>query len=132
METSYGIFAVQDGKVLVIKQVSGKHWTLCKGHKANKNESDKDTAIRELKEEVNLCVERFLSDKEYTQQYSLMRKGRHITKRVTFFLAKVTGTLVIQERELLDAKFMSFADADKLLSYNEDKNILQEVMRDMS
>ena len=77
MEKSFGILAIKDDKILVIRQVSGDHWTFCKGHKSRfKSESNRETAIRELKEETNLDIMYFINDQTYVQEYPITRKGK--------------------------------------------------------
>lgn len=130
MEQSFGILAVKDGMVLVIHQVSGDHWTFCKG-RPKPSEAPKDTALRELKEEVNLEVLHFWNDKTYVQEYPVIRRGRKLLKRVSFFLAEVTGTLALQRTEVADARWMSWAEAEEQLTYEEDRALLREIMPDV-
>ena len=128
MEKSYGILAIKDDKILVIRQVSGDHWTFCKGHKSRfKSESNRETAIRELKEETNLDVMYFINDQTYVQEYPITRKGKPYIKSVCFFLARVTGDLVLQKSEVSDAKWLSRSEAELLLTYDEDKDILRQI-----
>jgi 8-oxo-dGTP pyrophosphatase MutT (NUDIX family) len=129
MERSYGVLAVKEGGlVLVIQQVNGNHWTFCKGHK-HCRETDRETAVRELREETNLEVGRFLDDEVYVQEYTFSRRksSAAITKQVYFFLAEVAGTLALQKREVKAAKWLHLADAEAQLTYKEDKELLRRV-----
>ena len=72
-EKSCGCIITKDNKVLLIKQTKG-HWGFPKRH-VEKNETEIETAIREVKEETNLDVE-VDANKRYTMEY-VTDKGKN-------------------------------------------------------
>ncbi|MGX9359137.1 bis(5'-nucleosyl)-tetraphosphatase [Mycoplasma sp. 332] len=68
--------------VLLVQQTAG-HWTFPKGH-MEKNETEIETTLREVKEETNVDIEIIDGFKEKTT-YSPFK---NTTKDVIFFLAK--------------------------------------------
>ena len=84
-EKSCGCIIINKNKVLLIKQTKG-HWGFPKGH-VEKNETEIETAIREVKEETNLDVE-IEANKRYTMEYVT---DKVTLKKVVLFIAKCTG-----------------------------------------
>ena len=83
MEKSCGAIIFNEDKVLVVKQTSG-FYGFPKGH-VEIGETEKETAIREVKEETGLDI-KIISDKRYTQSY-IVKENVH--KDVVFFIAKL-------------------------------------------
>ena len=61
MEHSCGIVLFHENKVLLLKYKGGGHWDFPKGHIEN-NESETETALRELKEETGISEVTLFSD----------------------------------------------------------------------
>ena len=90
-------------KFLVIKQVLG-HYGFPKGH-VEKNETEKETALREVKEETGLDIS-FLGDYKKVITYS---PRANTIKDVIYFLGTVKGgTLKPQEEEVSLIKWFDF------------------------
>lgn len=106
---------------LVIRSVNG-HSTLCKGH-VEGNETERETAMREIGEETGLCVEFVEGFREvitYAPKPDCM-------KDVVFFLAKaVGGRLRCQPEEVADAGFYAYSEAADRLTHAGDRQILQK------
>jgi len=124
-EKSYGCIVLNEGKVLLVKHLKG-HWDFPKGH-IEKNETEVETAIREVKEETNIDVkinENFRYEKKYiTDDLKL--------KEVTFFLAqKVGGELLEQETEISEVKWVTFEEAFNLITFDNSKELLLKVLKD--
>ena len=125
-EKSCGCIIINDGKVLLIQQNKG-NWGFPKGH-VEFNETERETAIREVKEETNLDV-RIFNNRRYTERY-FTYKGR--TKQVVYFLAKQTGGFEKkQDSEIKDIKWVEFDDAIKKLTYPNTKNLFGKVLKDL-
>lgn len=106
---------------LVLRSVGG-HVTLCKGH-VEADETEHETAIREIREETALCVD-FVEGFREVITYS-PKPG--CMKDVVFFLARVTGgTLVCQPEEVAEAWFASFDLAADALTHTSDRSVLQK------
>lgn len=106
---------------LVIHSVKG-HWSLCKGH-VEKNETEHETATREIREETGLSVE-YVENFREVIRYS---PYEDCMKDVVFFLGKVSGgTLICQEEEVAEAKFLPYEAALARLTHESDREILQK------
>lgn len=106
---------------LVIGSVKG-HNTLCKGH-VEGNETERETAVREITEETGLSVE-FVENFREVITYS-PQPG--CVKDVVFFLARVSGgTLTCQQSEVADAWFLPYVQAAERLTHEGDREILQK------
>lgn len=128
MIISFGIipFRQFEGKwqVLLIEHLKGKHWGFPKG-RTEKNESAQQTAIRELKEETGLSVQRFLSPDPFTESYQV----RGMSKTVGYFPALVTGTLECQLSEITQAKWFDLDEAIEQISFQESQNVFKKTMQ---
>ena len=122
-EKSCGCIIIKDGKVLLIKQTSGA-WGFPKGH-VEGNETELQTAAREVKEETNIDV-KIDETKRYTMHYTT---DKGASKEVVLFLAQKTGgDISRQESEILQIEWLNFEDAIKKLSYSNTKELLKEVV----
>ena len=122
-EKSCGCIVIENRRVLLIQQTSEK-WGFPKGH-VEHDESEEETARREVKEETNIDVE-VNTKKRYTMHYTT-DKGKY--KEVVLFLAKkVGGEINIQDDELLDARWLRFDEALQLISYENTKELFEDVL----
>ena len=124
-EKSCGCIVIKNNKVLLIKQVTG-NWGFPKGH-VEKDETEYETALREVKEETNLDV-KIISDKRYTMNY-LTERGSY--KQVVLFVAnEIRGKIKRQEAEIDDIKWLNYEDALEIINFQNTKDILKEVSED--
>lgn len=106
---------------LVLKSTLG-HTTLCKGH-VEGDETEHETAVREIREETGLAVD-FVDGFREVIAYS-PRPG--VAKDVVFFLGRARGgDVVCQPEEVADARFLSFEEAAELLTHPSDREVLQK------
>ena len=114
---------MEDKKVLLIKQTNGI-WGFPKGH-VEKNETELQTAEREVKEETNIDV-KIDETKRYTMNYIT---DRGASKEVVLFLAqKIGGNLSRQESEISQIEWLCFDDAISRLSYKNTKDLFKKVV----
>ncbi len=124
-EKSCGCIIIEKNKVLLIQQTEG-HWGFPKGHVEN-NETEIETAKREVKEETNLDVE-INQNKRYEIEY-ITETGAY--KQVIFFLAKkISGNEKYQESEIKAMKWLTFEDALKTITYNNTKELLNKILKE--
>ena len=108
---------------LIIKSLNGDVG-FPKGH-MEKDESEIETAIRELKEETNIDVE--VLDGFRIQIEYKMPNMIDVMKQSVYFLGRcITDDIICQENEVFFAKFMSYYEAIEVLTFEETKLILQE------
>lgn len=101
----------------------GRVFGFPKGH-VEGNETEKETALREIHEEVRL-VPRFIEGFRETEEYILPGE-EEICKTVVYFLAEYAGQeIVIQPEELAGAPVVSYEEAMELLQFDGKKRILK-------
>lgn len=106
---------------LVGKMLKG-HQSLCKGH-VEENETEHETAAREIMEETNLQI-RFVDGFRECIKYS---PYTDFLKEVVFFLAKAESMHVsAQPEEVSSISWLSFEKAIESLTYDSDKAVLQK------
>ena len=124
-EKSCGCIVFDGEKILLVKQTQG-HWGIPKGH-VEENETEQETAIREVKEETNIDVE-IEGDNRYTENY-VTDKG--VQKEVVYFIAKkVGGSIVAQEAEIKEIEWLNPKDALERVTYDETRSLLKKALQD--
>ncbi len=109
---------------LVVRQNDG-HWGFPKGHVENQ-ETEHETALREVKEETGVEIEFIDGFREQTH-YS-PREG--VYKDVTYFLSRpVGGREKKQKEEIKDMKWLPLVEAVALLTFDNDSSLLRHVIR---
>ena len=105
--------------ILLLKHNKG-HWSFAKGH-MEENETEKETAIREVKEETNLDIDINTNFREISK-YS---PKKNVIKDVIFFLATPKTTdITPQLSEIKEIKWYKYEQALDILTYDKDKKIL--------
>ena len=108
---------------LIIKSLNGDVG-FPKGHMEGE-EGELQTAIRELKEETGVEVEAIPGFRQQIE-YPLTRIPNAI-KQSVYFLGRCTSDNVIcQESEVAEARFVSYEEALRMLTFEETKNILRD------
>ena len=131
LEKSCGAIVIRNNnniiETLIIRMLGG-HWSYPKGH-VEPNETEIETAIREIKEETNLDVTIDTRFREITT-YS---PKPEVLKDVIYFIGIAKHSNVqIQETELLEAKWVSLDKALEYVTFEEDKKILKKAIRFIS
>lgn len=129
-EESFGTIPLKKQKnkwiVFIIKNKSGRHWGFPKGH-ANISETPKEAAKRELKEEADLKIIRYLRTDPIIEQYVFERDSKPVTKKVYYYLAEVEGKGRVASDEILDGKWVDIKGAKEEVTYPQSKMIADEV-----
>jgi 8-oxo-dGTP pyrophosphatase MutT (NUDIX family) len=117
-----GIVVRRDGdeaQILLVHRPRGD-WTFPKG-KAEPNESDEDTALREVEEETGLaCV---LGAPAGETQYQ-DAADRPKVARYWFMEARTVAHTFTPNHEIDDVRWCTRDEADGLLSYEQDRQLL--------
>ena len=131
-ELSYGIIPVRrfdDAiEVLLVKHASGNHWGFPKGHSEGDINAI-EVAKRELREETNLEVGHFISLSPLVENYTFdhPKKGK-VAKKVEYYLAFVEGSIKIDPKEILEARFVPIELAPELATHAETKNVCKRAI----
>ena len=126
-EKSCGAIIIENNKVLLIQQTDG-FWGFPKGH-VEENETEEQTAIREVKEETNLDV-KINTKYRYQIEYKLPNGNEKIA---VFFLAKPLNTEIIkQEEEISTIEWIETEKVEEKLSFENTREAFRNLIKDMS
>ena len=122
------IFNEDMTKVLLIKHNRG-HISFPKGHQEN-NETDKETALREVKEETGINIE-IISEKSFHVSYSPNKDKNY--KDVYYYIGKIIGGKINpQLEEISECFWINREEATKLITYDNDKKILLDILKEIN
>jgi len=122
-EKSCGAIVFHKNKVLVVKHNAG-HISFPKGH-VEKNESEIETAIREVKEETNIDIE-IISDLRFPTFY---QPKENTIKEVIFFVAKAINIdTIAQETEIESIEWLDINKVGQMLTHEDTKQLWKEVL----
>ena len=112
-------------KFVLVQQMEG-FYGFPKGH-AEFGETEKETALREIFEEVHLTptiIDGFVTIDEHA-----IPNKKDVIKKVVYFLAEYENQKIIfQKDELLSASLVSYDEAMNMLTYESSKRILTEAI----
>ncbi|NDF28804.1 MAG: NUDIX domain-containing protein [Nitrososphaeria archaeon] len=127
-ERSAGIvlFREEDSKkmFLLLHYPSG-HWDFVKG-RIEKNESERQAALRETKEETGITDVEFIDGFEEKIHYAYQYDGKLVRKEVVFFLGKTKTLSVTLSDEHLDSVWLEYDDAHSKTTYQNAKGLLKK------
>ncbi|OGS21176.1 MAG: hypothetical protein A2252_05200 [Elusimicrobia bacterium RIFOXYA2_FULL_39_19] len=128
-EFSSGGIILENDKVLLIyvENLSGtKVWTFPKGH-IEKGETCTQAALREVVEEAGYECE--ILEEIDNIEYFFNHKEKRIKKNVKWFLMKPLAKIKEPDNEVLAVKWLDVEEADKLLGYESDKELLKKACK---
>ena len=109
-------------EILLIKHINSGHWSFPKGH-VEGNETEVETAIREIKEETAIDV---MIDPTFRETVSYYPK-RDTQKTLVYFIGKAKNYYYIpQEEEISEIRWVDIGYASNILTYENDKNIVNK------
>lgn len=126
-EKSCGVIVIKreddEFRILLLEHQKG-HISFPKGH-VEENETEEETALREVKEETNLDVKLMPSFRKVIT-YS---PKENVLKDVVYFLGSpLNEEVIVQEEEIKSFKWVSFKEAFDLVTHDDDKMLLNEVI----
>ena len=101
------------------------HWDFVKGN-VEPNESEKDTVIRELREETSIVDARFIEGFREKIDYFYKRQGATIYKEVVFFLMETHTAKVKLSYEHVGHDWLPYQSAMEKLTFKNAKDVLQK------
>ncbi len=113
-------------EVVLAGRVADGSWVFPKGT-PEPGETIEETALREVREESGLDVR--ITRPIGTMAYWFLASGQRVHKRVHFFLmAAVGGDLARHDLEYDDVRWVSVADARRMLSFDSYREILDRAL----
>ena len=131
MEMSCGVVLFNSGIVLLLhyspnnefRDGSG-HWDFSKGH-VEFDESELNTALRELKEETGIVDIEILERFRQRINYNVKKGTELIPKEVIFFVGKTRVWEVSLSSEHQDFEWLCYEEAMTKLTYDNARNVLK-------
>lgn len=127
---SFGIIPVRiwhkQWQVLLVQHRAG-HWAFPKGH-AESGENPQQAAERELVEETGLKVQTYLSNETFIEHYCFRHQGGVIEKKVHYFLALVSGAVILQQEEIQAYQWLPLQGALTTVTFKETQKLIRHVI----
>jgi 8-oxo-dGTP pyrophosphatase MutT (NUDIX family) len=109
---------------LLLNYNSG-HWDFPKGNK-EKNETEKDTVFREIKEETGIIDVDLNFDFRKKVFYYYKRNSLLVSKKVIYYLAKTSDWNVVLSNEHIGYKWENYNSALDVITYENSRNVLRQ------
>jgi bis(5'-nucleosidyl)-tetraphosphatase len=113
-----------DAKYLLLHYGAG-HWDFVKGN-VEPHESEKETVIRELREETGIADAQFIEGFREKIEYFYRRQGATIHKEVIFFLIETHTEKVELSFEHVGYTWLDYQSAMERLTFKNAKAALQK------
>ena len=105
-------------------QMNLGHWSFPNGH-VEGEESEVQTAMREVKEETNIDV---LIDPSF-REVTTYSPFQDVMKDVVYFVGTpISNNLQKQEEEVSDVMWVHYEDALNIVTYDSDRSILENAI----
>jgi bis(5'-nucleosidyl)-tetraphosphatase len=102
----------------------GDYWDFTRG-KLEGNETEGQTARREIKEETGITDIKFLGGFRQTTTWFYRWKGRNIFKEAVYFLAETKEKKIKISEEHLEYLWLEYKEAMDTLTFDNTKKILK-------
>ncbi len=111
-------------KYLLLNYAAG-HWDFVKGN-VEPNENEKETVLRELKEETAITDAQFIEGFKETIAYFYRRQGLTVHKEVVFFVMESHTEKVELSFEHIGYIWLDYKHAMEKLTFKNAKDVLQK------
>jgi 8-oxo-dGTP pyrophosphatase MutT (NUDIX family) len=111
-------------KYLLLNYAAG-HWDFVKGN-VEPNEAEKQTVIRELREETSITDAEFVEGFKETISYFYRRQGLTVNKEVVFFLMESHTDKVEISFEHVGYIWLDYKEAMAKLTFKNARDVLQK------
>jgi len=101
------------------------HWDFVKGN-VEPNESERDTIVRELREETGIVDAQFIDGFREKIEYFYRRQGVTIHKEVVFFLIEACTEKIELSYEHAGYAWLDYPRAIEKLTFKNAKDVLQK------
>jgi bis(5'-nucleosidyl)-tetraphosphatase len=117
------IFKRNGNRKYLLLHYEGGHWDFVKGH-VEKNETEKQTVLRETEEEAGLTDLIFVEGYRQPISYYYRRAGKTVYKEVIFYLVESRTDVVKLSREHVGFDWLAYDRAYERLTYKNAKDTL--------
>lgn len=126
-EASAGVIVFKQDKEIkyLLLQYGLGHWGFVKGN-IEKGENEKETILREAKEETGISDLQFADNFREKESYFYKREGKLISKEVIYYLAKTDAEKIRLSYEHKDFKWTDFDESIKLIKFKNEREILKK------
>lgn len=114
----------EETKYLLLNYAAG-HWDFVKGN-VEDNETEKETVLRELKEETAIVDANFLEGFKETIAYFYRRQGQTVHKEVVFFIMESKTDKVTLSFEHVGYIWLDYQHAMEKLNFKNARDVLQK------
>lgn len=119
-------------KFLILYKKPSNHyresWDFPRGN-IEKNETEEETARREIKEETGITDLNFIKGFREKIRFFYKRDGKLVHKEIIYLLAKTEQEKVVLSYEHNDYRWANFDEALNLLTHKSSKEILIKAMK---
>lgn len=114
-----------DDAVFLLLHYGAGHWDYVKGQ-VEPDEAERDTVLRELREETGIDAARFVERFREEISYFYKRQGKLVHKQVVFFLVEAGTSAVRLSYEHVGYDWLSYPEAMERLTFKTAKNVLKK------
>ena len=115
----------EDQTKYLLLNYAARHWDFVKGN-VEQNETEKETTLRELKEETGINNAVFVDGFKETIAYFYRRQGLTVHKEVVFFIMESHTEEVTLSFEHVGYVWMDYQHAMEKLNFRNAKDVLQK------
>ncbi len=119
------IFRQNKERLYLLLHYEAGHWDFPKGN-IEKNETEEETARREIEEETGIRNLRFIKGFREFIHYFYKKDKNLVSKKVVFLLAETKEEHIKLSFEHIGYKWLNYDRAIEQITYNESKKILQK------
>ncbi len=101
------------------------HWDFVKGN-VEANETEKETVVRELREETGITDAHFIEGFKQKIEYYYRRQGETVHKEVIFFLMETNTETITISFEHIGSIWLDYAQAMKKLTFKNARELLNK------
>jgi bis(5'-nucleosidyl)-tetraphosphatase len=101
------------------------HWDFVKGN-VEINESEKETVVRELREETGITDAKFIEGFKERIEYYYRRQGDTVHKEVVFYLMETSTENITLSFEHIGSIWLNYSQAMEKLTFKNAKEMLKK------
>jgi 8-oxo-dGTP pyrophosphatase MutT (NUDIX family) len=118
------VFTLNSETNYLLLHYEAGHWDFVKGN-VEPNETEKDTVMRELREETSIAAAKFVEGFREKIAYFYRRQGATIHKEVIFFIIEAHTKKVELSAEHIGYDWLDYKHAMERLTFKNARSILQ-------